>query len=108
MYPFLVNPVGIPHAHNLFLQIAVALGLAGLIAWLAIVISVIAGTWAVYRRGRSTGDSEITGTAAGLLCSQGALVLHGLIDATMWGHGTHCHHCLGTVGVGSGEPPRPR
>jgi putative inorganic carbon (hco3(-)) transporter len=37
MYPFLLfAPGSIPHAHNLYLQIAMDLGIPGLLAWLAI------------------------------------------------------------------------
>ena len=39
LYPLQVNIEGFPHAHNLFLQIGLDLGLPGLIAYLSIIIS---------------------------------------------------------------------
>ena len=56
LYPFfLAAPDTIRHAHNLFLQIAVDLGLPGLVAWLAIWLAVTASAWGVYRSGRQAG-----------------------------------------------------
>jgi putative inorganic carbon (hco3(-)) transporter len=100
MYPFfLAGPdADIPHAHNLFLQVAVDLGLPGLIAWLAIFLLVCVGAWRVYRRGRRgaypaspplplspSPPLYIAGLGAGLLASQIALAVHGLTDAATWG-----------------------
>jgi putative inorganic carbon (HCO3(-)) transporter len=85
-YPlFLTAPDTIPHAHNLFLQIAVDLGIPGLIAWVAIVLGILAGSWQVYRHGCMMGDGWVTGMGAGLLGSQVALLVHGLTDAVTWG-----------------------
>jgi putative inorganic carbon (hco3(-)) transporter len=87
LYPFfLSNPdARIPHAHNLFLQIAVDLGLPGLVAWTALLLLVFVAAWSVYRRGRALGGAWIAGLGAGLLCSQVALAVHGLTDAVTWG-----------------------
>lgn len=86
LYPFfLASPGQIPHAHNLFLQVAVDLGIPGLIAWLAILMLVITTAWQVYRHGRTMGDGWVAGLGAGLLCSQVALAVHGLTDAVTWG-----------------------
>ncbi|HSN74436.1 MAG TPA: O-antigen ligase family protein [Anaerolineae bacterium] len=87
MYPFfLAGPdADIPHAHNLLLQVAVDQGLPGLVMWLALLLLVICGAWSVYRRGQRAGDRRLTALGAGLLCSQAALVVHGLLDATVWG-----------------------
>ena len=86
IYPFFLTASGrIPHAHNLFLQVGVDLGIPGLIAWLAILILVILTAWQVYRQGRSVGDGWIAGLGAGLFCTQVALVVHGLTDAVTWG-----------------------
>jgi putative inorganic carbon (HCO3(-)) transporter len=87
LYPFfLADPnAQIPHAHNLFLQVAVDLGIPGLIAWLAILMLVIIAAWQVYRHGTATGNQWLAGLGAGLLCSQVALIVHGLTDAVTWG-----------------------
>lgn len=85
MYPLFLNASGIPHAHNLFLQVAVDLGLPGLIAWLACLLLIVIALWQVYRRARMRGDGWLAGVGAGLLGSQTALVVHGLTDAVTWG-----------------------
>jgi putative inorganic carbon (HCO3(-)) transporter len=87
LYPFfLAGPdADVPHAHNLALQVAVDLGLPGLIAWLALFGLVIVGAWQVYRHGRASGAGTLAGLGAGLLASQVALIVHGLTDAATWG-----------------------
>lgn len=84
-YPFLDPSWDIPHAHNLFLQVAVDTGIPGLVAWLAIIIVVIVSAWQLYRHGRSKNDSQIAGLGAAWLCSQIAMLVHGLTDAVTWG-----------------------
>jgi putative inorganic carbon (hco3(-)) transporter len=87
LYPFftLGPDADVPHAHNLALQVAVDLGLPGLIAWLTLFGLVVVGAWQVYRRGRASGDGWLTGLGAGLLASQMASAVHGLTDAVTWG-----------------------
>jgi putative inorganic carbon (HCO3(-)) transporter len=86
MYPFfLETPGSIPHAHNLFLQIAVDLGIPGLVTWLAILITSMALAWKLFRAGQDGGDKLATILGAGLLCSQAALAVHGFTDAVTWG-----------------------
>jgi putative inorganic carbon (HCO3(-)) transporter len=86
MYPFFAYaPNTVEHAHNLFLQVAVDLGMPGLIAWLAIVGTVTLSAWQLYRRGQQVGDGWAAGLGAGILGSQAALAVHGLFDAVTWG-----------------------
>ena len=85
LYPYLINGDAIPHAHNLFLQIAVDLGVPGVIAWLAIVVLVTMASWRVYHYGRKTRDNWIQGVGIGLLGSQVGLLVNGLTDAVTWG-----------------------
>jgi putative inorganic carbon (HCO3(-)) transporter len=86
LYPFFsYSPGAIPHAHNLFLQIAVDLGIPGLIAWLSILLVVIALAWKLFRQGRIRQNVQCAALGAGLLCSQIALVVHGMTDAVTWG-----------------------
>jgi len=86
LYPlFLQAPGKVGHAHNLFLQIAVDLGLPGLIAWLSLLFGVIASAWQLYRFGKRSNDGWTAGLGAGLLGSQCALIIHGLTDAVTWG-----------------------
>ena len=85
LYPFsLLSPTGIPHAHNIFLQIGVDLGIPGLIAWLSILMVMVSTSWAVYTLGRGR-SGWFAGLGAGLLLSQLALITHGMTDAVTWG-----------------------
>jgi len=86
IYPFFgVEPGVIPHAHQLFLQIAVDLGAPGLTTWLAVLVIVFVVAWRVYRAAQLEEDRWLMGLGAGLLASQVALIVHGLLDAVTWG-----------------------
>jgi putative inorganic carbon (HCO3(-)) transporter len=86
LYRFFLFPAGkIIHAHNLFLQIAVDIGLPGLIAWLAIFLSFCWINWKIFRHGANQGNSLESGLGVGLLGSSLALAVHGLTDAVTWG-----------------------
>lgn len=85
-YPFfLAAPGQTPHAHNLFLQIAVDLGIPGLIAWLSILLIIFVVSGRLFAVGARSHDGWVAGLGAGLVCSQIALVTHGLTDAVLWG-----------------------
>ncbi len=88
MYPLFLTSEIIPHAHNLFLQIATDLGLIGLISWLAIVIGVTASLLLVIKQ-EAVQLAAAHGLlryllAIALLGSQVALLTHGLVDAVTW------------------------
>jgi putative inorganic carbon (HCO3(-)) transporter len=88
MYPFYNYGQSIvTHAHNLFLQVAVDLGIPGVIAWLATFLIVVNLSLRVYYFGRrrNHGFGWAAGIGAGLFCSQLALIIHGLTDAVTWG-----------------------
>ncbi len=83
LYPFYEYPTQtVEHAHNLFLQIGVDLGIPGLVSWLAILgLSLVAAA-------RITIVAEggwLKGLGAGLLASQAFVILHGLTDSVVWG-----------------------
>jgi putative inorganic carbon (HCO3(-)) transporter len=86
LYPFfLLGPdAGIPHAHNLLLQVAVDLGIPGLVAFLAILLLSL---WCAldsarfYRRG---GERALAALAWASLASLVGMLVHGLVDATTW------------------------
>lgn len=84
-YPLQLSPPDVPHAHNLFLQVALDLGLPGLIAWLAALGAATYAAWQAFWRGLATGDGLRAGLAAGLLGAQLVLVTHGMLDAVFWG-----------------------
>jgi putative inorganic carbon (HCO3(-)) transporter len=81
LYPLIITPASIPHAHNLFLQVAVDLGIPGLIAWFGILMNVILACFTLIRKG----EPLLRATGAGLLASNVALCVHGLTDAVTWG-----------------------
>jgi putative inorganic carbon (HCO3(-)) transporter len=86
LYPLFLSPPGkIPHAHNLYLQIAVDLGIPGLIFWLATLIIIINVSWQTYNYGRLHGDTLAMGLGAGFLGSQLTLCVHGISDSVTWG-----------------------
>lgn len=86
LYPFfLFAPGQIEHAHNLLLQVAVDLGLPGLVAWLAVYLGLAFSAWRLYRVARFYEDRLYFSLGAGLLASQAALFTHGLVDAVTWG-----------------------
>ena len=85
-YPFFIQAPGLtPHAHNLFLQIAVDLGLPGLFFWLVIWIYSMMGGWKVFKSGVGKGDHLLQGIGAGIFATQIAMGVHGLTDAVVWG-----------------------
>ncbi len=83
LYPlFTISPdMDIAHAHNMFLQVALDLGLPGLIAYLALLW--VAGTmaWQVMRQG----SPLLRALAGGLLAALIGLHLYGLTDALALG-----------------------
>jgi len=86
LYPFFrYEPGKVQHAHNLLLQIGVDLGFPGLVCWLAAWMIVSATGWQVYRQGRRVADGMMTALGAGVVCSQAALLAHGMLDAVTWG-----------------------
>jgi putative inorganic carbon (HCO3(-)) transporter len=112
LYPFFLISGETHHAHNLFLQVAVDLGLPGLIAYLALLLGALYATWRVWQRSsgscspvpaanpRQAAMSDPSGRdgllpapccllpascyTLGLLGGQTALLVHGLLDATAW------------------------
>lgn len=86
LYPlFSATPGNVKHAHNLFLQIAIDLGIPGLIAWLAVCFVMLASAFSVYRQGVLKNIVWAKAIGVGLLASQAAFLLHGLFDAVTWG-----------------------
>lgn len=86
LYPFPgPDPKFIPHAHQLFLQVAVDMGIPGFLAWFAVFVIVSIAGWQAYRMARKQDDHVRMGLTAGLLASQVALTVHGFLDAVTWG-----------------------
>jgi putative inorganic carbon (hco3(-)) transporter len=86
VYPFETFTTGtMEHAHNMYLQIAVDLGIPGLISWLATLFLVLWSNWVVFKRQSKLGNEWDSSLGAGLFSSQVALICHGLVDAVHWG-----------------------
>jgi putative inorganic carbon (HCO3(-)) transporter len=81
LYPVLIDPAyDFAHAHNVLLQVALDVGIPGLIAYIALLL--VAGTigWQLIKRERAWRD-----TSAGLLASLVAFHIYGLTDALAMG-----------------------
>lgn len=86
IYPFFSpDPARVDHAHQLFLQVAVDLGIPGLIAWSSIFLGVLASAWIGYRRARNAENPLLMAMGAALIAVQVGLAVHGLFDAAIWG-----------------------
>ena len=83
LYPlFTISPdTDIAHAHNMLLQVAVDVGLPGLIAYLALLELAAAVAWSAARRSSGAACSLSLGLFAGLI----ALHIYGLTDALALG-----------------------
>ena len=83
IYPyFLSGPEPVPHAHNLFLQIGVDLGLPGLISFLLLLFWLFKAGFTGWRNFSRRPAGWITLGCLGSLC---AMLTHGLVDAVSWG-----------------------
>ncbi len=84
MYPFFIAAPDelVPHAHNQFLQVAVDLGIPGLIAYLALLVGFAFTCLRIYR---STDDAFIRALVVGLGCGILAHHVFGLTDAFILG-----------------------
>ncbi|MEA3375250.1 MAG: O-antigen ligase family protein [Chloroflexota bacterium] len=83
LYPlFLISPgTDIAHAHNMFLQTAVDLGLPGLVAYVALLLVGLAGCWKVAAEGGGLRRAAALGLAAGMV----GFHVYGLADAVALG-----------------------
>jgi putative inorganic carbon (HCO3(-)) transporter len=83
-FPFYLHGAWVEHAHNLFLQVAVDLGLPGLIAILALLGLVLWCAWDAARRYREAGAYALAVLSWAGLASVVAMGVHGTVDATTW------------------------
>ncbi len=74
-----------PRAHNLFLQVAVDLGLPGLIAFLSIWLLALGAAWQAYRLLASMQTPLPRAVAVGGLAGLVATLAHGMVDVHTWG-----------------------
>jgi putative inorganic carbon (hco3(-)) transporter len=86
-YPFLLQTPGdVPHAHNLYLQIMVDLGIPGFIAWISLFILIIILSWRTLQTGIIIHSILFKSLGAALICAQVAIGTHGFLDAVTWGN----------------------
>lgn len=82
LYPlFTIAPGNIAHAHNIFLQIGAELGIIALMCWVAAEMLIILLALTAFRRATTP---TLRCVSAAALVAQISLLLHGLIDATLW------------------------
>jgi putative inorganic carbon (HCO3(-)) transporter len=85
LYPFfLAGPEGIPHAHNLLLQVAVDLGIPGLIGFLSIALLSFRSGFESIRSYSQGGNHWLASVAWAGVVSLIAILAHGTVDATTW------------------------
>jgi len=75
-----------PHAHNLLLQVAIDLGLPGLVAFLAILGLVAYLGISSYVGAKQARQARWLFLSAACLASLAGLCVHGLFDAASWGN----------------------
>lgn len=81
IYPLSMGPdVDISHAHNIFLQTALDVGLPGLVVYLALLFVALAVGWKVARQ-----DKGFRPISLGLVCGIAAVQIFGLVDAQVIG-----------------------
>jgi len=81
LYPVNIDPnYDIAHAHNVFLQMALDVGIPGLIAYLAMLLISAGAAWQLVKR-----DQSLRAVSAGLLVSLAAFHTFGLTDTLALG-----------------------
>ena len=76
-----IYDTGLPHAHNVFLQVAYDAGLVGLLGYLSLVASTVRTAWRGCRHGRGLSRA----TSLGGLCALVASHVYGLTDVVALG-----------------------
>jgi putative inorganic carbon (HCO3(-)) transporter len=81
--PFLTGPeTHVPHVHNVYLQLALDLGIPGALAFLLVLAACLHSTWRVATR---PGDPQLALAAVGLAAGLVAFLVYGLTDAIVLG-----------------------
>ena len=75
------SPATVRHAHNLFLQVGVDLGLPGFITFLAMVFGT---SWFIHKALQSEGPRDLIWILRGATAGLAAVLGHGLVDAITW------------------------
>ncbi|MEZ4682178.1 MAG: O-antigen ligase family protein [Caldilineaceae bacterium] len=83
LYPLSFPIESYPHAHNLFLQVALDLGIPGLIAYIALLINLFAMLFVTLRK--APRHTMVHTLAIGATGSLVGMITHGMLDAVTWG-----------------------
>lgn len=83
LYPLSFSIESYPHAHNLFLQIGLDLGIPGLTVYVALLTNLFAMIFVTFWK--TPRHSSIRTLAIGSMASLVAMLIHGMVDAVTWG-----------------------
>lgn len=81
LYPSLLDMQRYPHAHNIFLQVGLDLGLPGLIIYVALLINLSYMLFRTLSKAHNDDYPFVVASAGSLV----GVIFHGLIDAVTWG-----------------------
>lgn len=84
LYPLRVSTVDYPHAHNIYLQVGVDLGIPGLISFLAIPLLLGALLIGLTQKRDNATAQRNSWLASGTLGALVVLCVHGLVDTVIW------------------------
>jgi putative inorganic carbon (HCO3(-)) transporter len=86
-WPLSLRSIGasVTHAHNLLLQVALDVGIPGLIAYLVLTLVLLALAWQSASRARTI-NRRLYALAVGLFASQLVIMVHGTVDVVFWNH----------------------
>jgi putative inorganic carbon (HCO3(-)) transporter len=87
IYPLFLHPDGtVSHAHNLYLQVAVDLGIPGLVAFLAILGLSFHMALKAYRAFALAGERGWRMLSAACVAALVGMCVHGILDSAVWGN----------------------
>ncbi|MBI5649247.1 MAG: O-antigen ligase family protein [Chloroflexi bacterium] len=85
-YPLFMLGAGeeMPHAHNLYLQVGVDVGIPGLVAFAALITAALLLAWRNARIARATKQRALFALNLGALIALFVIAGHGVVDAVVW------------------------
>jgi putative inorganic carbon (HCO3(-)) transporter len=98
-FPFFLHGSWVEHAHNLLLQVAVDLGVPGLVAFLALLLVTLWCAVDAARCYRRSGQRTLGALSWSGLASLVAMLVHGLVDAPTWIVGRSAYFPWALIGV---------
>lgn len=83
--PLIGGRLAPPHAHNLFIQVALDLGIPGLLAYLCLLAALVKPLLSHIQRSKKIHHHHTYPLACGVLSSLAAMVVVGCFDNALWG-----------------------